>query len=50
MESLDSNYIVSIKDKNSVYFVKPFGDKNQKVVTFDKASTIIIKGEYIAVT
>jgi hypothetical protein len=50
MESINKDYTISIKDKNGVYFVKPFATKAEKLITFEKASTIIIRGNYIAVS
>jgi hypothetical protein len=49
MESLNTDYTISIKDKNGVYFVKPFEGRDKKLVSFDKASTLIIQGGFIAV-
>lgn len=50
MESTSAEYKIYIKDKNGVYFLNPFVDKNHKLFSVDKASNINSSIKYTAIT
>lgn len=42
MESNTSNYTITIKDKQGIYFVAPMKDKSTKLLNIPNANTINI--------
>ncbi len=42
MESNTNNHTIAIKDKQGVYFLAPFQDKNTKLLNIPNANTINI--------